>query len=101
MDNDLKKYIEERTEKLAAMVAEGFASTATKQEVTALGQEVTALGQEVTALGQEVSDLRTEVHERFDKVEASLAKRYEEIDALRDRQRVLETRVDHLEAVHR
>ena len=80
MENDIKKHIEEHTEKLAAMVAEGFASTATKQEV---------------------SDLRTEMHERFDKVEASLDKRYQEIDVLRDRQRVLETRVDKLEAVHR
>jgi predicted nuclease with TOPRIM domain len=80
MENDLKKCIEEHTEKLAAMVAEGFASTATKQEV---------------------SDLRTQMNERFDKVEASLDKKYQEIDVLRDRMRLLETRVDNLEAVHR
>ena len=80
MENDIKKCIEEQTEKLAAMVAEGFASTATKQEV---------------------SDLRTQMNERFDKVEASLDKRYQEIDVLRDRMRLLETRVDNLEAVRR
>jgi hypothetical protein len=80
MENDLKKYIEEHTEKLAAMVAEGFASTATKQEV---------------------GDLRTQMNERFDKVEVSLDKKYQEIDVLRDRMRLLETRVDNLEAVHR
>ena len=80
MENDIKKYIEEHTEKLAAMVAEGFASTATKQEV---------------------GDLRTQMNERFDKVEASLDKKYQEIDVLRDRMRLLETRVDNLEAVHR
>ena len=56
MENDIKKCIEEHTEKLAAMVAEGFASTATKQEVSDLRTEV--------------NSLRTEIHERFDKVEA-------------------------------
>jgi hypothetical protein len=84
MENDLKKYIEEQTEKLAAMVAEGFASTATKQEV---------------------SELRTEMRERFDNVEANMhagfAKRLHEHDELRDRLRLLETRVDKLEVVHR
>ena len=84
MDNDLKHYIEQQTEKLAAMVADGFASTATKQEV---------------------SDLRTEMNERFDKVEANMnagfAKRLQEHDELRDRLRLLETRVDNLEAAHR
>jgi hypothetical protein len=84
MDNDLKQYIEQQTEKLAAMVAEGFASTATKQEL---------------------SDLRIEINERFDKVEANMhtgfAKRLQEHDELRDRLRLLETRVDRLETVHR
>ena len=78
MENDIKKHIEEQTEKLAAMVAEGFASTAMKQEV---------------------GDLRTQMNERFDKVEVSLDKKYQEIDVLRDRMRLLETRVDNLEAV--
>ena len=86
MENDIKKYIEEHTEKLAAMVAEGFASTATKQEMSDLRSEMRE---------------RFDTNERFDKVEASLGKRYQEIDDLRDRQRVLETRVDKLEAVHR
>jgi phage host-nuclease inhibitor protein Gam len=98
MENDLKKYIEEQTEKLAAMVAEGFASTATKQEVSDLRQEV-------GNLGQEVGDLRTEMRERFDNVEANMAagfaKRLQEHDELRDRLRLLETRVDKLETVHR
>jgi hypothetical protein len=91
MENDLKKYIEEQTEKLAAMVAEGFASTATKQEVRDVRQDV--------------SDLRTEMRERFDTVEANMnagfAKRLQEHDELRDRLRLLETRVDKLEVVHR
>ena len=65
MDNDLKKYIEQQTEKLAAMVAEGFASTATKQEVGGLRQEV-------GDLHQEVSGLRTDMNKRFDAVEQRL-----------------------------
>jgi hypothetical protein len=51
MDNDLKTYIDAQTEKLAAMIAAGFATTATKEEV---------------------SDLRTEMHTRFDAVEQRL-----------------------------
>jgi hypothetical protein len=70
MDNDLKQYIEQQTEKLAAMVAEGFASTATKQEVSGLRTDL--------------RDLRTEMNERFDKVEATMnagfAKRLQEHD---------------------
>jgi hypothetical protein len=58
MDNDLKTYIEAQTEKLAAMVADGFASTATKQEVSDLGQEV--------------GNLRTEMNTRFDTIEQHL-----------------------------
>jgi hypothetical protein len=58
MDNDLKTYIEAQTEKLAAMVADGFASTATKQEVSDLGQEV--------------GNLRTEMNTRFDTIEQRL-----------------------------
>jgi hypothetical protein len=48
VDNDLKTYIDAQTEKLAAMIAAGFATTATKEEV---------------------SDLRTEMNTRFDKLE--------------------------------
>jgi hypothetical protein len=51
MDDDLKTYIDAQTEKLAAMIAAGFATTATKEEV---------------------SDLRTEMNTRFDKLEECL-----------------------------
>ena len=72
MENDVKQYIEAHTEKLAAMVAEGFASTATKQEVGDLREKVSNLGQQVGGVRQEVSDLRTEMHTRFDKIEERL-----------------------------
>ena len=55
MENDIKTYIEAQTEKLAAMIAAGFATTATKEEV---------------------SDLRTEMSTRFDK----LGERFDRIE---------------------
>jgi hypothetical protein len=65
MDNDFKTYIDAQTEKLAAMIAAGFATTATKEEVGTLQQEV-------SGLRHEVNGLRTEMNQRFDKVEARL-----------------------------
>jgi len=84
MENDIKKYIEEHTEKLAAMVAEGFASTATKDDLVQLKDE----------LKHDIVHLEV-------KMDAGFAKRLQEHDELRDRMRLLETRVDNLEAVRR
>jgi len=114
MDNAIKKFIEEQTEKLAAMVAEGFASTATKQEVSDLRGEVSDLRQDVSGLQQDVSDLREEVTDLRsvvatkndimrleEKIDLGDRKRRQEIDDVRNRLHVLETRVDKLEVVHR
>ena len=80
MDKATKTFIEEQTEKLAAMVAKGFASTATRDEM---------------------NERFGKVDERLETLEAMLGRRYQELDELRGRMRILETRVDNLETVHR
>lgn len=56
-------------------------------------------------IGETTHGILTMISERFDKVEANMnagfAKRLQEHDELRDRLRLLETRVDRLETVHR
>ena len=42
----------------------------------------------------EMNERFEQVNQRFDNVEASLGRRYQEIDELRDRLRLIETRVD-------
>lgn len=79
MENDTKTYIDEQFEKLAVMVAKGFENTATKEDI---------------------AQLKTDLARLEGKVDTGFAKRLQEHDELRDRLRLLETRVDKLEAVH-
>jgi hypothetical protein len=79
------------------------------QKVEQLEQKVQGVAQKGDTGFQEIGEtthgILAMISERFDKAEATMhagfARRLQEHDALRDRLRLLETRVDTLEAVHR
>lgn len=89
MDNATKKFIVEQNEKLAIMVAKGFEQTATKQELQELRQEMSTKS--------DIARIEGEIVRLEGKVDSGFGKRFNDQDQLRDRMRVLETRVDHLE----
>ena len=109
MDNASKKFMEEKIGKLAEMLAKGFAETATKTEVD---EKIEKLA-EMVAIGFAATATKVEMDERFDivderlggiderlnKVDWRLGNRQQELDDLRDRMRMLETRVDRIEIV--
>lgn len=95
MDKDTENHISQEIEKLAAMVAEGFAHMATKDDLKGLAtkEELKTL-----ATKDDLNDLRTDMNDRFDTTNALIGRWTQDVDQLRDRERVLETRMDNLEA---
>ena len=88
MDKATKKFIEEQNEKLAIMVAKGFEQTATKDEVHELREDIDDIKKNMAT--------KEDIVRLEDKIEFGLTKQLQETDELRDRMRVLETRVDHM-----
>lgn len=95
MDKDTENHISQEIEKLAAMVAAGYAHMATKDDLTSLATKEDLKN---LATKDELNDLRTDMNDRFDTTNALIGRWTQDIDQLRDRERVLETRMDNLEA---
>lgn len=92
MEESLKKFIEDQVENLAGMVAKGFEQTATKQEVQELRQEMATMHDEIGTMNEKIATKEDIVR---------LERTQQENDTLRDRMRVLGTRVDRLEVTLR
>ena len=94
MDDATKKFVEGQIERLAVMVAKGF------EQTTA---DMTELQKDVTELQKDVNDIKhtmttkDDIVRLEDVVESGIVKLSKEDDELRDRMRVLGTRVDRLE----
>ncbi|TSC62283.1 MAG: hypothetical protein G01um101448_960 [Parcubacteria group bacterium Gr01-1014_48] len=81
MDSATKRFIQEKNEKLAIMVAKGFAATK---------QDIEELERKMDERFEEVDERFEKIDERFDDLEISIGKRHQETDELRDRVKVLE-----------
>jgi ubiquinone biosynthesis protein UbiJ len=83
MDSATKKFIQEENEKLAFLIS---------QHIGRL-EDTMATKEDIARLEENIAHLE-------DKVDSGFGKQLEETDGLRDRMRVLETRVDRIEASH-
>ena len=96
MENDIKTILRE----LGTL---GNKLETVEERLGTLGNKLEILENKVDTgfeeIGETTHAIITMFSERFDKVESSLGRRYQEIDELRDRERLLETRVDKLEVV--
>lgn len=89
MDNATKQHVSKEIEKLAIMIAKGFAATATKDELSSLKDE---MKDEMAEMKDEMNRRFDTVDGRLDHIEAVIERHADRLDRVVDDVRVLKTR---------